>query len=1215
MKLTASQEAAVRQRGSSLLLSASAGSGKTGVLTCRVVDLLADAGDPCDVDQVLVVTFTRAAAAELRGRIADQLQKRAEACDDPRAAARLERQVLLLDTAEIGTIDAWCGRLVREHFELLDVDPSFGVLSAEQAALLRREAMDDLFSSLYRGGSPEARQVHEWLEAQLSPQDDFLRELILELNSFRAHLLSPGSWLDARRSQWSRPNEELIADERRLLVGYVGDELRGQRERLAALLGTIADPAIRKALDAYASALRNWSVALSRDADLPRILGGIAEFRFARTSTGSPDRPALDEVKRWYESRLRKRWTPEAATAIPDVVPVIGRRLRTLLFCEQAFEDRLSQLKRRQHACEFADVQRMALDLLGRATADGRLEPTETALRLRQRYQHILVDEYQDTSPMQAALLGLVTREAPQAANRFMVGDIKQSIYSFRLAEPRLFIEQARAFDQHREAGETHCLADNFRSHPTLLAALNGVFQRLFEVDFGGSAYREQERLRGCREDIANPVLDSAARLEVHLLTAPSSSSEDSGDESASGDDEERLLERIEREARVIAGRIDEFREQELKIPERAPDGKLRLRPLRMDDVVVLLRSAKETAPRLADALRKLGVPAAADGRESLLDALEVGDLRFGLALVANLRQDLPLAAYLRGPMVGLVEPELAALRAASSGPFWAAVLRFARSGADEPLRARVRAALARIRRWRTLARQYDVAAVLRHVLADAGLRGFVQALPGAPQRLALLDALHGLAADASAGGRQGVSDFVEFLDALAEEDLRPASGAAPAADRVRVMTIHAAKGLEFPIVFLANAGARFNRPVGMRGLICDAELGLSIRAVDRVLRRRIESFSWPAARDRAVARLTDEELRLLYVAATRARELLCVVGHVEDRFLTSVLPRWQGADVPPRIARESAQSALQWLLLAIQAGKLEPSGEAHVVQAEDKPPTAAPRRDEAPSARWSKSDEQWVRRGQALLAARLDVSLAARPAVVSVSTLKQRRAEALAAEEAAVVFRPAPAASPRFARETSVDGRAFGTAVHRFLQHADLSRLENAGGVRAEAERLVAAGRLAPDAASQLPVEDIAWFAASPLGVELRCAAGELRREVAFACGLPGDSDEPTLLRGVLDGVVDRPDGLLLVDYKTDRPRDANDRAARDRSYGLQLQLYAVAAAAAFGRPVRRAVLIYLCERRCVDVAIDPRTLSRATSLVDNEPALRQAGEDRWTC
>lgn len=1183
MPLTEQQQTAVVHRGSSLLVSASAGSGKTQVLAQRCVELIADPRQPCDVDRLAVVTFTRAAAAELRERVARLLRARAAEETDSDRQRRLREQELLVESAEIGTIDGWCARIVRQNYERADVDPGFSILAEEPARLLRRQVLEELFAWVYSAADPRAAAARDWVRATAAAQDEFLRGLVAELSSYREHLVSPETWL-AAQLQVHTVEEHAPQLAQDGLAQVVQRELRLQREAIDQLTGGAASGPVAD----YMLALDRWDRELEDSARIRAVSEEIEKYRVPRAGKGGRA-PGRSEATEWHRRRLRERWGARRIAGMIDRAGLASRRVATLLRLEAEYERRLQAAKRSAGTYEFADVLRLALRVLGDATESGDLMPSELARRLRARYEHVLVDEFQDTSPVQIAIIRLLTRDEPGRTNGFFVGDVKQSIYGFRQAEPALFTELLDDFESGRRPGRALSLADNFRSHADLLNPLNDVFAALLDRRLGGADYRERERLVPRRDELPNPSLDGQDRVDLIVVEEPGEHSRHQSEEAAPDDDVDDL-DRIEREAILAAGHIRALLAAGVQVLDRA-DNRPVLRLLRLGDIVVLLRSAKVNARMVARTLRQEGVPALTIGKDVVLDTTEVNDLRAVLGLLANRREDLLLAAYLRGPFVGIDERGLLELRQAAPHEFHRAVDEYSKTGSDPGLQARVAAALQRLEEWRQADRELELPQLLRRIIRDTDYELFVRGLPAGAHRAATLAAFVGMSEHFAAADSVGAAEFVQHLEALDAAALDPAIAIPSDEDAVRVMTIHASKGLEFPVVFLLNAGARFNLAVTRAALQADAQTGVGIRVAEYSARGEVWSWQHAVIRDIAQERERSEELRLLYVAATRAREKLYVIGHARSNSDVRPPPRGQ---VLPLIPRLTAGSPLAWLLMAAGRGVSVtccPATDIQPAAAFASRPGAAgsPRPVAAPP--WTSADEQWLQRSTALLEQKVFSAAAVLPAVLSVSALKnlaRRDHQPEAATTRDGRFRSL--AAPRWlAASGETDSRARGSAAHIFLEHVDLAALREADRLRAQLELLTSRGRLTAEQAAMVPLPDIAWFGSTDLGQTLALNAELCGREVPFVYAAPVlDGAERMIVRGVIDCVLRSPDGLVLVDYKTDQVGGA-ELAERYETYSVQLRHYAAAAAAAFARPVVRAALVFLHAREVREVAGGP--------------------------
>lgn len=1215
MTPTQDQQAVIDWRAGDMLVAASAGSGKTETLTRRCVALLSDPRAPCNVDELLVLTFTRAAAAELRERIGGALRDRAGRASGDAEREHLARCAVLIDGANISTFDAWCARVVRDAFPASEqrIDPGFITLSASDAEILRQRQLERLFDWAAEAHEPLAERTRTWLKRNKHPSARWLQTMVAELHARLGNLVDPDRWRIRERRRLGQSEAALRTETERQWGTAIADECALQVEALTRVLPRVAgDPAIASKLRDYADLLNDCETRLREPETVWAALEALDEFRFGR-APGNCDaaiKALRNEVRdAWHGRRLRKKWASAELRELVAGLPDAAHLGLLLLDLEASFAERLWREKRRMASYEFVDVQRLALGLLGAPDDAGGLRPTPVAERLRGRYRYVLVDEFQDTSPVQVALLELVSR--PRPGNRCMVGDLKQSIFGFREAEPKLFAAEWQRLKGRADAGEATArvqpLRDSFRTHAELLAPLNEIFAALFAPRLGGLAYDETQQLRAAREEMANATMADVPRVELHLLDDNARSADHTDDEQDDDEDDGFPLERIECEARVIAARIRRLHAQRVQIPTR--EG---LRALRYSDVVVLLRAMTKHATLLASELRRCGIPALAAGREALLASREVQDVRAMLALIANRRQDVSLAAVLRGPLGGLDDAALLRVREFERGAaFHEAVLRYAADGPEKPTRRRVSAVLACVDGWQALARTAELPQVLQRVIHDADLLHFARALPGGEQRVAMLRSLQEFAAEFARRRNGGVAEFVAYLDALENAGSEPEVTLSVGADVVRVMSIHASKGLEFPVVFLAAAGNDLTRMRGRSNPIADADYGLGLRFYDHARRATIESPTFRTARLAEAQREQDEELRLLYVATTRARELLCVVGHHAADKLDAVRAESAPREALSLLHKLNAKSYLDWLLpaalsrgLIAEAGPIVLLSHADTPRDVDSQSSAAPPKDHEVAAprEPSAQDEEWARQLAALVTADASNPAAALPALISVSAVKSQAL--VAAGEGDVPLTPRRSIAlrqPTFLAdpEAADDGRALGDTVHRFLEHIQLRALTDRGELAREAERLVRRGPLTESEAASLPLDDIHWIADTDAGVVLRTAR-RVRREVGFTYGLAFPStDERTLLRGVIDVVAERDGALTLLDYKTDLPKTDADWRARRAGYAAQLQLYALAAGALFDMQVTAAWLVFLRKRRCEQVDVSASALERLPDLL----------------
>jgi ATP-dependent helicase/nuclease subunit A len=964
---TDSQRQAIDARGASVLVSAGAGSGKTAVLAERCAHLAAAADPPCPVDRMLVVTFTDAAATEMRQRIAQAIRERLKATP---TNVWLQRQLALLDTAWISTIHSFCRRVLNRYFAQVDLDPLAPVLEPNEAELLRRETARRVFDELADREDSTGEAFLDLLAHYGGSSEEQLIGRVLGLDAFLSSVPDPHAWMDACRQRFEVRSTDKLPD---FWLERLREALAAEIERqrtvatghlagLARMPGVVASAV--DSLKAHSAALDDWLAIVKQGADGSvidrlcreaiaaheppkparrdsRVLGKLSEQE-RQAFLAAVD--AVGEVRDVFNKRLKDAYGRFLTADWAEGIARTGPHVATFLDLARSIRKAYQAAKHELGVVDFGDLERFTLDLL-------RDDGAGAAEQLRDRFHHVLVDEFQDVNPIQAEILRLVSREGrdPRAGNLFAVGDVKQCIYRFRLAEPRLFLERRDSFgaaDDDRSprpwprgspdnespptpasvempppgqgqqllprSGIVIDLVENFRSRPAVINAINAVFERLMSRDLGGVDYDEHARLKaGKTEDALCP----GPTVELHVLDKLAGAA--SGDESEAEDDgggqsEAFDWEQIEREAYVVAERIKALVAQ--GTPYR--------------DIVVLLRTFQPHAALFVRTLARLDVPVFAEVSGGFFEALEVQDVLSLLMLLDNQQQDIPLVAVLRSPILGralmdsqVAEIAVAGRRASAGMPFHAAVRRYARDGADAESRAHLAGILDRLARWRRRIRRRPLADVLWEIYEETGYFAYVAGLREGPQRQANLLQLHEYARGFEGFKRQGLYRFLRFIDGLREsgQDLEPGSVASPSGDVVRVMTIHRSKGLEFPVVVLADLGKQFNHRDARGSILFDRRLGMAMEAVDLDRRIRYPTLPHRLVADAVWSESLAEEMRILYVALTRAKQRLVLVGTGRAAALSRDRERYAGQTDPlPLLDRLTASSMLDWLRGAI---------------------------------------------------------------------------------------------------------------------------------------------------------------------------------------------------------------------------------------------------------------------------------------------------------
>ncbi len=965
---TDEQWRAIYERSKNLLVSAAAGSGKTAVLVERVIQTLLDEEEPLDVDRLLILTFTKAAAGEMKERIRhaieEELKKRP-------ASHHLRRQLLLLPGAAISTFHSFCMDLVKRYAYRLQMDPNFRILDEAEERLLRQEVLENLLEEAY--GEDSFFAVADWFSSDRS--DEPLQDLILRLYEFSRSRPWPEEalrkmvrlyrealemefddwpWIREVKGEIGRRIEVLKAFHGKALhlcrlpggpVEYSG-RLEEEGEALNKILVTEETP-----WEAIEAGLRNLAFgrlpAVKRSENENRNEGLREEVKELRDRVKEEVKSLLDT---YFSGSVEGR-----KEELQRILPVADELIHRVLL----FHERYAEVKRKKGVADFSDLEHKALALLrdSRSTPGNEM-PSEIARELSREYAEILIDEYQDTNEVQEAILTLLTTEGE--GRRFMVGDLKQSIYRFRQTEPLLFQEKYERYSpEGNEWGTRIDLSRNFRSRREILEGVNRLFRALMRRETAGIDYDERVELKyGAGPDVEeNPpsregeegtksiellIIDrekGAKELsreeengEDHLSTAAAGEEEE-----ANGEDEpekESLeitaeeMERAELEARLIAFRIRDLVGSDGTSPYFLYDRKeKRMKPVRFRDIVILLRSARGWAPLFEEQFRLLGLPVYVERGGGYFSATEIQVMLSLLQLIDNPYQDIPLASVLRSPIVGLSAEELALLRLErKKGFFYDAVIRFISSKGEngqsiehQELKATLRRFLEKMGKWRDLARRGALSRLIWQIYRETGYYDFVGGLPGGKERQANLQALYDRARLFEEGAFRGLFRFLRFVERMKErgDDMGTARALGEQEDVVRIMTIHKSKGLEFPIVFLAGASKTFNEQDLRSPTLFSKELGIGTDVVDFDLSIRSASLPKLAIREREKKEMLAEEMRLLYVALTRAKEKLYIVATLPD--YKKEEERWKekggkGDEPLPAYHLLSAKSYLDWI-------------------------------------------------------------------------------------------------------------------------------------------------------------------------------------------------------------------------------------------------------------------------------------------------------------
>lgn len=1133
MQWTAGQEAAIKARNDSVLVSAAAGSGKTAVLVERVLSLLREG---MQIDRMLIVTFTRAAAGEMRERIGRRLE------EEGGQSAHLRRQALRLPRAAICTLHVFCGRVLREHFEAAGIDPMARIGEEEKLAQLKKRALDEMLESAYAAPTEDEQALFSQFE------DEQITSLIGQLHEFLLSQADPWGWAEENCREDAAEPEKWLPILRELCRA----QLEGARELLPEMEKILQQgDGPQRYAPAFEGdiALTHQLIAAAGDGSLT---GGKTVFARLSTKKAAPEESpeAAEQFK-----ALREEWKKriqEARRLLPEQMEKAGEELRHTLPALRALcrlarqtEEKYFALKQQKNYLDYSDLEHLCLKALS--------DP-QVCAQVAGGYDALFIDEYQDVSGIQEAILTALHAGGKNLL--FMVGDVKQSIYRFRLADPTLFLQKYRDYSLAESAPcRKILLQQNFRSDANVLSAVNQVFLHAMRERETEIAYDQAAMLRpGGGQPLGAPV-------EIHLIAAE----EEDGEEG-------ELTQGYRYEAAFVAGRI-----RELMHTATVREGK-GTRPLRYRDIALLLRYASGRAPQIARALQMAGIPVYSDADAQFFDLPEVKDLMNVLQVIDNPLQDIPLLSALRCPCFAFSEEELARIRLvdrAPGTPFYRAFLGVMEK--EGALGQKAQAAWAQLEEWRFLAMNVPVDQLIWRVLEESGLYMRAGALEEGELRQANLRLLAERAQGESA--REGLSAFLRETGRLrGSDDGKAAKALGENEDVVRILTLHKSKGLEFPVVFLMELARPF-RKGGEGEMQLHAKYGMALRYIDGERRVTREPCALTALKGVSEKEARAEEARLLYVGMTRARERLILLG--SPRRLSAALEKWQRPATA--YAAGSAGCMLDWVMESLggyrEGAFIAENGSIWQMQKQAADALTAPPAARQPSLP-APAREEAAPAVSARLSRRLPPQPPLKTSVTAIAkTLREEKDDwESPSDKRTPKMEETPL--PQFLQQEELSPAQRGTVTHRVLGLIDYEKIRENHYADA-LNQLQERGLLSPAEREAVRIPWLKGFFQSETG-RRALAAREIHREWAF--NLQGESQ--SLIQGVIDLCFLEEEGWVLVDYKTDRAGEAELRSR----YQLQLQWYARALARITRRPVHQALLFGLREKLAIPVPLEER-------------------------
>ncbi len=1225
------QTQAINEKGSNLLVAAAAGSGKTTVLVERIIRKIIN--EKMDIDKLLVVTFTNAAASEMRERILNAIYKKIE--ENPNDI-HLQKQITLLNKASICTIHSFCLNVIRNYFYEIDVPANFQIGDSTEMELLKQEALDEVLEEKYAQKEESfLKLVDTYANYRV---DEDLKELILNIYSKIQSHPFPKQWLDEKvemfnfsdkmeqdisKTIWGKMLLQELQEQLKencLKLAEVENELKKYPELQKYVLTIESDEEKLEAIENLIKENATWDKVYIEMQNLkfenwPNSKKITIEYKNQAKDVRDKVKQTINNLK----TKIIMDNSQEANKAINTMYPILFS-LKELVF---EFEEAYSAKKRARNSIDFNDIEHFALSILIKQNEKGEFEPSSVAKELQEKYEEIAIDEYQDSNLVQEYILNSVSKQN----NIFMVGDIKQSIYRFREAKPELFLEKYKTYELVEELpkqsiasygqlmqrqtssmvspnGQKIKLFQNFRSRKEVLNLCNWVFEQIMSEELGDVEYNEEEYLNpGANYEEAQNMLP-----ELHILDLEKEEKQEETDfqEYEENDDEEdpeekeekeeeiQIIEKTTEEAKMVANLIEKLFKQDFMVQDKK-QGK---RKIQYKDIVILLRSTKVPAPIYEKELAKKQFPVFCDTSSQYLEAEEVQTILALLKVMDNPLQDIELIQVLRSPIGNFTDNDLVEIRLADTrGYFYEAMLK-KRVSAEENLKNKIDAMLNSLEQWRQLEKELPLNELIWKIYSDTNYYNYVGLLSNGTLRQANLKMLFERAKQYESASFKGLYHFINFMDRLHinNSDLSSAKIVGENDNVIRIMSIHKSKGLEFPVVFLCNAGKQFNKQDLSDTILLHSELGFGPKYINRDENIQYPTVAKDAIKLQLEKELIAEEMRVLYVALTRAKEKLIITGTTKNyekynQKIEDLLTLYKQAGkgkVERRLLKKHT-SYLDWFMFLILKEKDQNKITYQIHKLQESQKENQEQQKEIEETKETKNSitgkEEEIKEIQKQLEWQYPYLISSQiPSKTSVSKIKEEKQQE--SEEVELIEllgkKEHTMNVPNFAnKETkNIPSNRKGTLVHLCLQKLDSTKEYIESDLQDLIEELVRKEIILQEEAEAIPITALSQYLKSNIWKELK-QAKEIHKEEPFYMQIPANrvnenypKEENILLQGVMDlYYINKNDELILVDYKTDYAKQGDEQKLIEK-YKEQLNLYQEALEKALNRKVDKVII-----------------------------------------
>ena len=1248
-KWTDEQLSAIKTRNCNLLVAAAAGSGKTAVLVERIIRIITNKDNPVDIDKLLVVTFTNAAAAEMRERIAAAISK---ALDKEPTSKNLQKQLTLLNRANITTMHSFCLDVIKNNFHKIDLDPSFRIGDQTEGILIKDEVIETLFEEKYDQEDTEFTSLVEAFSTYKN--DDNLKELIINMYNFIMSGPWPENWLKENAEAFNIETMEKLNNSKWVLVlkNSIKVEIEGYIKMLEKAIEIInLTDGLEPYLETFSNELYSIKNAYnSIDCGLDDIYSSLCSISFGRLKSIKKDKVSdenaqntvksiRDDIKKKISELINNTFsvTPEEMLInIKGAYPTIKKLTELVL----EFGEKFSQKKKEKNILDFNDLEHLCLKILSDKDENGNIIPSKTAIEFKNLFDEVLVDEYQDSNNVQETIIELVSRRKDEFPNVFMVGDVKQSIYRFRQAKPELFMEKYINYTLEESNNRKIQLYKNFRSRKEVIDGVNYIFKEIMSETVGELEYTDEEALNlgASYENSEDENVILGGPIEVNIIEKSIEESDLNKEKLDEEDFENEEIEGVNLEGKIVAKRIKELMtttgNNVFKVLDKETG---EYRPIKYKDIVILLRATKNWSESLLDELGQEGIPAYADTGSGYFESIEIRTIMSLLRVIDNPMQDVPVIAVLKSPIMGFSAEDLSIIRLKNKEKYFYENIADIAEGnicdISEELITRCKGFLEKLEIWRNKAIYMPIDEFIWYLYMDTAYYGYVGAMPNGVLRQANLKILFQRAKQFEQTSFKGLFNFINFINKLTKSsgDMGSAKILGENEDVVRIMSIHKSKGLEFPVVFLCGTGKQFNLMDLNKNILYHDELGFGPDFVDLEKRVSIGTIAKEAIKKKMKLETLSEEVRILYVACTRAKEKLIITGTVNN--IQKSIEKWVSSAsldynliLPSEILK--GKSYLDWIGMSlcqhndgkVLREKIAVSNEISkddnskwdiklwkrsdiVVNNEDG------KLEEEKEVKLSILEEEYDKDVYGEVDKRLSYKYPLKESTklksnISVSDLKKRNAEFIDQNVESINIEEVESKNnrtiitPKFLQEEKgLTAAEKGTAVHFVMKKIDLDKVSSIHEIKDQIQYLYENDFILEEEMKAVNPSKILNFFKSDLGkmmTELHKEGKKIYRELPFYTEISSVNIDNTLseeyenekvrLQGIIDCFFEYNGESILLDYKTDYVSKDNE-AELQKKYIKQLDYYSDAVFKITGKKVSKRYLYSFYLEKVIEI------------------------------